>query len=185
MKTKADKIMLSYFLIFIAKLVEVSLATIRTVLNSRGEKVKGALIGFFEVMIWVIAVDQVLKGLSENPMKLIIYCIAFSCGNFLGVTIEGKLAIGMACIQAIVNEERKEALTCALREKGFGITTIKGEGKNGPVDLLIVYMKRKCVKEATELIYEFSPKSLVVVNDVRQLSNGYIKPKAGSITLKK
>lgn len=171
--------MLSYFFIFFAKLVEVSLATIRTVLNSRGEKVKGALIGFFEVMIWVIAVDQVLKGLSENPLKLIIYCIAFSCGNFLGVTIEGKLAIGMACIQAVVPNDKKDTLSQALREKGFGVTIIKGEGKNGPVDMFMVYMKRKCVKEATALIYEFSPKSLVVVNDVRQLSNGYIKAKAG------
>ena len=177
--------MLSYFFIFFAKLVEVSLATIRTVLNNRGEKLKGALIGFFEVMIWVIAVDQVLKGLSENPLKLIIYCIAFSCGNFLGVTIEGKLAIGTACIQAVVRDDNKDLLTQALREKGFGVTTIKGEGRNGPVDLLMVYMKRKCVKEATELIYEFSPKTLVVVNDVRQLSNGYIKAKAGPSLLKK
>lgn len=167
--------MLIYVLIFFAKLVEVSLATVRNVLINRGEKLKGALIGFFEVMIWVLVVNQVLAGLSEDPLKLIVYCLAFACGNYLGVIIENKLAIGMACIQVVVKEERKEALSEALRSRDFGVTIVKGEGKNGPVDVLMIYLKRKRSKEAIELIHEFSPKSLITINDIRHLRNGYIK----------
>ncbi|MDL2323703.1 DUF5698 domain-containing protein [Ruminococcaceae bacterium OttesenSCG-928-A16] len=164
-----------YIFIFAAKLVEVSLATIRNVLINRGEKLKGALIGFFEVMIWVIVVNQVLDGISEDPVKLIVYCLAFACGNYIGVIIEGKLAIGTAYVQAVVSPEKKDELSNILREKGFGVTIVQGEGKNGIVDVMMIYLKRKCVDEAISLIKECSPSSLVTVNDVRHLRNGYIR----------
>lgn len=164
-----------YFFIFFAKIVEVSLATVRLVLVNRGEKLKGALIGFFEVLIWVIVISNVLDGLSEDPLKLIVYCLAFSLGNYFGVVIEGKLAIGTACIQAVVGEELTPELTEALREKGFGVTTLQGEGKNGPVDVLMIYLKRKLLPEAIAEIREHCPNALITVNDVRSLRNGYIK----------
>lgn len=164
-----------YFFIFFAKIIEVSLATVRIVLVNRGEKLKGACIGFFEVMIWVIVVSNVLDGISEDPIKLVVYCLAFSMGNYLGVLLEGKLAIGTAFMQIVVGTEEKDALSEALRSKGFGVTTIVGHGKDGPVDVLMIYLKRKCVPEATTLIREYSPKALITVNDVRQLRNGYIR----------
>lgn len=164
-----------YVFIFVAKLVEVSIATIRNVLINRGEKLKGAVIGFFEVMIWAIVVSQVLGSLSEDPIKLIVYCLAFSLGNYVGVIIEGKLAIGTACIQAVVSEEKKKELAQVLRDKGFGVTVIEAEGKNGVVDIFMIYLKRKCVEEAIALIQEYSPTSFVTVNDVRTMKNGYIR----------
>lgn len=164
-----------YFFIFFAKIVEVSLATVRIVLVNRGEKVKGAIIGFFEVMIWVIVISNVLDGLSEDPLKLIVYCLAFALGNYFGVIVENKLAIGTACIQAVVGDEVKNDLNDALRTKGFGVTTIQGEGKDGPVDVLMIYLKRKSVPEAISEIRTVCPNALVTVNDVRSLRNGYIK----------
>ena len=164
-----------YLLIFIAKLVEVSLATIRNVLINRGEKLKGSIIGFFEVLIWVIVVSNVLSDVMQDPLRVFVYCLAFSMGNYVGVIIEGKLAIGMASVQAVVAEDKVEELGNALRERGFGVTTIEGHGKDGTVDVLMIYMKRKLVNEAITLIREYSPSSLVTVNDVRHLSNGYMK----------
>ena len=164
-----------YLFIFFAKLVEVSLATIRNVLINRGEKVKGAFIGFFEVMLWVIVVSQVLDTLRENPWRLIVYCLAFALGNYVGVIIENKLAIGTACVQAVVGENQKLELGDALREKGFGVTFIQGEGKHGPVDVVMIYLKRKCVDEAITLIRQYSPDTLVTGNDVRQLLGGFVK----------
>lgn len=164
-----------YFFIFFAKMVEVALATLRLVLVNRGEKLKGAFIGFFEVLLWVIVISNVLNGLSEAPLKLIIYCLAFATGNYLGVVIENKLAIGTACIQAVIGPDKKEELSEALRAKGFGVTNLVGEGKDGPVDVLMIYLKRKCLNEASAQIREFCPKALITVNDVRYLSNGFIK----------
>ena len=162
--------------IFAAKMVEVSLATVRVVLINRGEKLRGAMIGFFEVLIWVIVVSNVLSNISENPLKVVVYCLAFSCGNYLGVIIENKLAIGTACIQAVVSEDDHAELTANLRERGFGVTTLKGQGmEEHTVDVLMIYLKRKCVPEAIGLIKQYSPTSMVTVNDVRQLKNGFIK----------
>lgn len=167
--------MMTYILIFVAKLVEVSMATIRNVLVNRGEKIKGSIIGFFESMIWVLVVSQVLDGLSENPLKLIVYCLAFACGNYAGVIIEGKLAIGTSSLQVMVAEECKDDLSAALRENGYGVTVIKGMGRNGPVDMLTVVLRRKSIDAATALIHEYAPKAVIMVNDVRQFRNGYIK----------
>lgn len=164
-----------YLFIFVAKLVEVSLATVRVVLINRGEKLKGACIGFFEVMLWVIVISQVLDGVSQDPAKLIIYCLAFALGNYLGVIIENKLAIGTVCLQAVVKEELKDELSETLRSKGFGVTNVLGEGKDGPVDVLLIYLKRKSAQEAIDLIRTVCPSSLVTINDVRQMRNGFIK----------
>ena len=74
-----------YLLIFFAKLVEVSLATIRNVLINRGEKLKGSIIGFFEVLIWVIVVSNVLSDVMQDPLRVLVYCLAFSMGNFVNL----------------------------------------------------------------------------------------------------
>ena len=198
---------LIYLLIFFAKLVEVALATVRNVLINRGEKLFGALIGFVEVMIWIIVVSNVLGSLTEDPLKALVYCLAFSCGNYIGVIIEGKLAIGTACIQVMVAEEPNETvsvvdkikksismtedgeikelnnadtapftnLKALLRDRGFGVTTVPAQGLYREVNILMIYLKRKSVPEALELIRTHMPTALITVNDVRQMRQGFRK----------
>jgi uncharacterized protein YebE (UPF0316 family) len=166
---------LIYLGIFAAKMVEVSLSTVRNVLINRGEKIRGAAIGFFEVLIWIIVVSNVLGSLTKDPFKVVVYCLAFSVGNYLGVIIENKLAIGTASIQAVVGEDAKEDLCALLRERGFGVTLIQGQGMEGTVDVLLIFLKRRCVPEAIGLIRQRQPHALVTVNDIRQLRNGFIR----------
>ena len=163
-----------YILVFFSKLCEVSLATTRLVLVNRGEKLKGAIIGFFEILIWATLASYVLKDLMDDPFKLIVYCLAFSCGNYLGVTLESKLAIGNAYIQVVVSPEKTNIIANVLRSKGFGVTIVSGKGMGGPVNILMIYVKRKSVPEAINTINEFSPQAVITINDVRQLRNGYI-----------
>lgn len=167
--------MLIYIAIFVAKLVEVSLATVRNVLINRGEKVKGSLIAFFEVMLWVLVVGNVLGTLTEDPFKVFVYCLAFALGNYVGVTIENKLAIGTASIQAVIDVSKRDELSSALREKGFGVTNVKGEGMEGEVGVMMIYLKRKCIEEASALIRSYNPNAFITVNDVRQMRNGYMR----------
>lgn len=167
--------MVVYILIFIAKLVEVSLSTVRNVLINRGEKGKAALIGFVEALIWVLVVANVISSITEDPIKVVVYCVAFALGNYLGVILEGKLAIGTACIQAVVGQDEKETVSASMRDMGFGVTTVRGEGKDGPVNVLMIYLKRKCVEEAIAIIKSDCPQALVTVNDVRHLRNGFLK----------
>jgi Uncharacterized protein conserved in bacteria len=163
-----------YLFVFLAKLFEVSLATMRLVLINRGEKLKGSMIGFIEILIWAILASNVLSDLSKDPLKLVIYCLAFSCGNYLGVTLENKLAIGMAQIQVVVSPDKTIAITTALREKGFGVTTVAGQGMDGAVDILMIFVRRKSVPEGLATIKDFSPQAVVTINDVRQRRNGYL-----------
>lgn len=164
-----------YLAIFVAKMVEVSLATVRNVLINRGEKVKGAVIGFFECLIWVIVVSNVLDTVAQDPVKVVFYCLAFAAGNYLGVIIEGKLAIGTACIQAVVEADKQEELSSQLRKSGFGVTRMEGQGKDGPVDVLMIFLKRRFIDEASDEIRRVCPGALITVNDVRQMRNGFLR----------
>lgn len=166
---------LVYLGIFLAKLVEVSLATIRVVFINRGEKLRGAIIGFIEIMLWIVVVSNVLSDLSRDPMKAVVYCFAFALGNYLGVIIENKLAVGTASIQTVVMEEHTHELSALLREHGFGVTILQGQGMENTVDVLLIFLKRKSVPEAVGLIRSFLPNAVISINDVRQLRNGFVR----------
>jgi uncharacterized protein YebE (UPF0316 family) len=105
---------LLYIIIFFAKIIEVSFSTIRLVYINKGERVKGAILGFVEIMIWLVVVSSVLNNITEDPIKVFIYAAAFSLGNYLGVTIESKIAVGLASIQVVVDQKDGEILALPL-----------------------------------------------------------------------
>ena len=165
-----------YLIIFCAKILEVTISTIRIVLINKGERVKGALLGFIEVMIWLIVVSSVLNNITEDPIKVFIYALAFSLGNFIGVTIESKIAVGLASIQVVVMEKNGEVLADALREKNFGVTIIDGKGKNdNKKSLLFIQLKRRRIPLAVKLIKEINPDAYITVNDIKSMLGGYLK----------
>ncbi len=167
---------LLYIIIFFAKIIEVSISTIRLVFISKGERVKGAILGFVEIMIWLIVVSSVLNNITEDPLKMLIYAAAFSLGNYIGVTIESKIAVGLSSIQVVVNEKDGEVLADILREQGYGVTIIEGKGKNDSIkNLLFIQLKRKKIPEAVKLIKQNYPEAYITVNDIKSMVGGYIK----------
>ncbi len=167
---------LLYIIIFCAKIIEVSISTIRVVFIGKGERVKGAILGFVEIMIWLIVVSSVLNNITEDPIKMLIYAAAFSLGNYLGVTIESKIAVGLASIQVVVNEKDGDVLADILREQGYGVTIIEGKGKNESIkNLLFIQLKRKKIPEAVKLIKQHNPEAYITVNDIKSRLGGYIK----------
>lgn len=167
---------LLYIIIFCAKIIEVSISTIRVVFIGKGERVKGAILGFVEIMIWLIVVSSVLNNITEDPIKMLIYAAAFSLGNYLGVTIESKIAVGLASIQVVVNEKDGDVLADILREQGYGVTIIEGKGKNESIkNLLFIQLKRKKIPEAVKLVKQHNPEAYITVNDIKSMVGGYIK----------
>ncbi len=165
-----------YITIFVAKIIEVSISTIRLVLINKGERVRGALLAFIEIMIWLMIVSSVLTNITEDPLKLFVYAVAFSLGNFIGVTIESKIAVGLASIQVVVFEENGKVMADVLREQGFGVTIIDGKGKNDSLkNLLFIQLKRKKIPEAVKLIKQTNPNAFITVNDIKSIMGGYIK----------
>jgi uncharacterized protein YebE (UPF0316 family) len=166
---------ISYIIIFFAKIVEVSISTVRIMFVAKGERAKAAIIAFFEILIWIVIVSSVLSNLSEDPVKAVVYAAAFAIGNYLGVFIEGKLALGLSSIQVITKEGTGSEVAKLLRDNNFGVTIIKGEGKETAREILLVHLKRKRIKEAMDLVNSQLENAVIIVNEVKALRGGYIK----------
>ena len=167
-----------YAVIFFGKILEVSLDTVRIVLISKGKRTIGALLGFVTVMIWLVIVSSVISDLTANPLKALIYATAYALGNFIGVTIEEKLAIGLHSVQVIVHEDAGLGLAETLREKGFGVTVLRGEAKDHGRSILVIHLLRKNTNEAVKIIKEKAADAVITISDTRVLQGGFLR-KAG------
>lgn len=165
-----------YLFVFFGKILEVAVATVRIVLINRGERVKGSITGFFEVSLWLVVTGTVLVGFQEDLLRCLIFAVAFALGNYVGSWIESKLAFGLCSIQVIVNEEGEaECMAKLLREKGFAVTLMEGEGKSGRREILLLHLKRKSIPAAVALIKSQLCNAVITVNDIRTINGGYIK----------
>jgi uncharacterized protein YebE (UPF0316 family) len=165
--------MVTYLIIFVAKVFEVSLMTLRTVLVTKGEKVFGSLIGIVEISIWIVLTSTVLSGLKDDPFKMVVYAIGFAVGIYLGSTIEEKLAIGLVNVQVIVNKTEGETLTNHLREKGIGVTEMEGQGLSEPKSILILHIQRKKKNEIIKDIVKTVPGAVISASDLKTVHGGY------------
>lgn len=165
------EVLLGYLFIFVARVTDVSLATIRMIMVVRGKRVQAALIGFFEVMIYVMAIGKVLSGLN-NPINLLVYASGFASGNFLGIYLEEKMALGSIVVQAISDHEVMK-LVEILRNEGFGVTVVEGYGRKGIRHLLNITLQRKKLAKLYEIIEGHDKSAFVTVMDARSIRGGY------------
>lgn len=161
-----------YALIFCARVVDVTLATIRTLMVVQSRKLQAAIIGFFEVGIYITVLGKVVSGL-DNPLNLLAYCAGFATGNIVGITIENKIALGNLSSQIILKTANNHELVSALRENGFGVTIIQGEGINGPKEILNIALNRKDLNKLKKLVYEFEKEAFITVSSINPISGGY------------
>ena len=161
--------------IFFARISDVTIGTIRIIMVSRGNRVVAALLGFFEVIIWLIAVGQVLTHL-HSWISYVAYGAGFPAGNYIGISIENRLAIGIQTVQIITNENLK-TLSMVLREEGFGVTNLKANGQKGELDFIHLVVPRKRTKRIIEIVNEFDPGAFVSVTDIRSAHAGYFGTK--------
>jgi uncharacterized protein YebE (UPF0316 family) len=165
-----------YLFVFFGKIIEVSVATVRIVLINRGERLKASIIAFFEVSLWIIVTGTVLVGFQEDILRSLVFALAFAIGNYAGSWIEGKLAFGLCSIQVIVSkDESSDKLVAELRDNGFGVTIVEGEGKAGKRELLLLHMKRKRIPAAISLVKQRLNNAVITVNDIRVISGGFIR----------
>lgn len=164
---------LLYVMILVLKTIEVSMATLRMVLITKDERVKGAIIGFFEVILWVILVSTVLTNITQDPLKVVVYALGFATGNFAGSLLENHLAIGTTNIEAIVLKEHGKQLSQLLRTIGLAVTAVDAYGMNSKREILILRVKRKKVKETVKLIKSFQHNVVITINDIKPIYGGY------------
>lgn len=166
--------LIGYFLIFLARVADVSMATIRTIMVVRGRKVTAACIGLVEIVIYVLAISRVL-GNMDNPYNLMAYALGFSTGNFVGITIEEKMAIGSLIVQVVTKNNANEELSQHLRDKGYGVTCTEGFGREGRIYVLNIVVDRKHLKDVENIVSEFDKSAFTTIQDVRNIRGGYFK----------
>ncbi|MFN5183109.1 MAG: DUF2179 domain-containing protein [Bacteroidota bacterium] len=157
-------------LIFVARMSDVTLATLRNIFISKGFKHIVPFIGFFEVLIWLLAARQVFGSLS-NPACFIAWAAGFSTGTYIGMRIDEYLALGMQVVR-IITDQSYDGLMAAFRESEHGITLVNAEGSKGPVKLIFTVVKRKNIPDVIRIINETCPGAFYSIEDVRSHSHG-------------
>ncbi|NQU62688.1 MAG: DUF2179 domain-containing protein [SAR324 cluster bacterium] len=157
-------------LIFFARVADVSLGTFRTIVVFRGRKFLAAFIGFFEIIIWLIAAGQVLTNLDKWYLAL-AYAGGFAVGNYVGMWIEGRFAIGNELIRCI--SFHRDILAEKLRMQGFKAVSFDGDmGEGKPVELLLIVEKRRNIPSLIRLIKELDQSAVYSVSDVKSVYEG-------------
>jgi uncharacterized protein YebE (UPF0316 family) len=157
-------------LIFLTRIIDVSLGTFRILLLSRGKHNYAPLLGFIEVLIWLLALRQIFNNLN-NWLCYIAFAGGFAAGNFVGLWIDSKLGVGYQVIRIITRFDAK-MLIQNLTEKGFGLTIVDAEGSKGNVKILFTVIPRKNSGEVRKLIQQYNPNAFYSVEDVRTASEG-------------
>ena len=151
-------------LIFLARVVDVSLQTIRIMAISRGIRWLAPLVGFFEVLIWLLAIGQIMKTVS-HPVAYIAYAAGFATGTIIGQTIERRLTLGTVIVRVITPDDGS-ALCRQLHEKGFGFTAVPGHGAAGPVQIIFTVVRRQHLQHVLSLIGEVLPDAFYSIEEV-------------------
>ncbi len=157
-------------LIFVARIADVSIGTIRVIFISRGLKYLAPVVGFFEILIWLLAIGQIMKNLS-NPACYIAYAGGFAMGNFVGIWIAEKLSLGVVLIRVITKKDASE-LVEYLKSAGYGVTCVDGHGSDGQVQVVFTIVLRREVKSVVDLIKNFNPNAFYSIEEVRFVEKG-------------
>ena len=170
-----------YLVIFLGKIVEVSLGTLRIVLINRGERLIGSLIALIEISLWLIIAGNVLTNYQSDPLKMVAYALAYAMGNYVGSWLEERLAFGLCSMQTVVmDRETSEKITAALRQNGFGVTELAAQGRDDQTRYrLISTLRRKLADEAIALVQSIAPNAVITVSDVKSQRSGYLRNAAG------
>jgi uncharacterized protein YebE (UPF0316 family) len=164
-------------LICCARIVDVSLGTLRIIFVSKGFRLMASVMGFFEVLIWIIVISQVMQNL-DSMINYFAYAFGFATGSFVGMTIERRLSLGMVIIHVITALDAQE-LIAFMRKEGYGVTVLNAEGASGRVNIILTVIKRTDIARVIGHIKRFNPKAFYTVEDIQTVTEG-VFPDVGS-----
>jgi uncharacterized protein YebE (UPF0316 family) len=157
-------------LIFCARIVDVSIGTLRIVFLSRGLKVLAPICGFFEVLIWLVVIGYVMQNL-DHWYNLIAYALGFAVGNYVGLQIEEALAMGFLSVWIVTTEDAQGLLNKLDREH-FGTTVVGARGARGKVRIIIAIIRRKQLPKLVRMVRKSNPQAFLTVQDIRTVRGG-------------
>ncbi len=156
-------------LIALARIVDVSIGTLRIIFIAKGLRLWAPILGFFEVSIWLGAISQVMENLT-NLTNFFAYALGFSLGNYIGMYIENRLALGMVVVRIITKVDSSE-LVRALRAMRSSVTVADAQSNTGAVKIIFTVIKRSDIAHVRELILKYNPQAVYSIEDVRHASD--------------
>jgi uncharacterized protein YebE (UPF0316 family) len=164
-------------LIFLARVADVSMETVRVIYISRGIKFLAPIIAFFEIVIWLLAMEVVMSDLS-NLANFFAFAFGFATGTYVGLVIEEKLSIGMVILRIITtDEESNDGIVSFLARENLGVTDIDAHGARGAVRIILTLVNRTDVSRITGFLNETYPHTFFSIEDVRYANEGVFRPR--------
>ncbi len=157
-------------LIFLARVFDVTLGTLRIIFTSRGLRNLAPVLGFIETFVWIVAVSSLVKH-AQNVAAYVGYAGGFATGTFVGMFLENKLAMGTVTIRAIIRRDPKELIE-TLYDAGFGITSVDGQGSTGTVKIIYTTLKRQDLPVVIDIFHRVLPGAFLSVEEVRSTEQG-------------
>lgn len=157
-----------------AKIVEISIQSLKTCMMVKGQRMKAAMLGFVECMIWGLVISTIIGTLGDNYLLLVFYCFGYATGLFLGSTIESKIAIGTSNLELFANDENTELITSYLKERNMGYTVLDGYGSKDKMNMIFIVLARKETPKVLKDIRKICDnKVFVVASEVSKYAGGY------------
>jgi len=172
------------FLIFMARVSDQSIGTLRLIFISKGYRKLAPFIGFFESLIWLLAIREILNHL-DNYMCFIAYASGFASGNYVGMLLEEKISIGTVIVRIIPRKDTTQLLNY-LSENNYGYTMVEAQGSKGDVNIIFCVIKRKDLMHFISLVKTFNPHAFYSIEDVKTVNEGIFRNgnKRGQYNLK-
>jgi uncharacterized protein YebE (UPF0316 family) len=161
-------------LVCAAKIIEITIQSLKTCMMVKGQRLKAAALGFVECTIWGLVISTLIGSLGDNLFLLIFYCVGYATGLFLGSTLENKIALGTSNLELIANDDSTEKITKYLKENNKGYTVFDGQGSTDKMNMIFIVLPRKeTPKTLKEIRAVCDNKVFVAVSEVSKYAGGY------------
>lgn len=161
-------------LVCAAKIIEITIQSLKTCMMVKGQRLKAAALGFVECTIWGLVISTLIGSLGDNLFLLVFYCVGYATGLFLGSTLENKIALGTSNLELIANDDSTEKITKYLKENNKGYTVFDGQGSTDKMNMIFIVLPRKeTPKTLKEIRAVCDNKVFVAVSEVSKYAGGY------------
>ena len=159
--------------IFLLRIIDVSLDTMRVIFAIRGRRELAAVLGFCMAMVWIFAVGNAVKHV-DSLLHILGYAGGYATGTFVGITIERLVAYGIAMVR-IISAHGGVEIAQALRERGYGVTEIAGYGREGRVEVLFAAVQRSHLDDVMEIVNTWDDAAFVTVEEPKDMRGGRLR----------
>ena len=165
---------LVWLLVCGAKIIEITIQSLKTCMMVKGQRLKAAGLGFVECTIWGLVISTIIGTLGNDIFLLLFYCVGYATGLFLGSTIENKIALGTSNLELIANDESTELITAYLKENNRGYTVFEGHGSKDKMNMIFIVLPRKEISRTLREVRKLCDnKVFVVASEVSKYAGGY------------